>query len=286
MAVCGRVTEPEVLQDDNSGLEARIEALSEKERLLRLRLESEIQKRGEFIRALVHELKTPLTAVLASSDLMMAGLRQEPWLSLARNVNTGASNLNRRIDELLDLAKGEIGLLELKPQVLNPRGFLYQIAGEMEPLAEKQGKTLNLEISPSLPVVQADEERLRQVIFNLLGNAFRFTPRGGVVSLKCWESSGSLVITVRDEGPGIDEKLQERLFEPYRRWDDDAEILSGMRLGLALCKMLVELHGGKIWVKSSKGEGSTIGFTLSLDPCGCSDGATEEITGMQTSLNR
>ena len=263
MAVRERVTELEAPRDEY-GLEARLEALSEKERVLRQKLESEIQKRAEFIRALVHELKTPLTAILASSDLMMAGLRQEPWLSLARNVHKGASNLDGRIDELLDLARGEIGLLKLKPQLLNPRQLLHQIAGEMEPLAVKQQKTLSLEISPSLPVIQADEERLRQVILNLLGNAFRFTPRGGEIRLKCRESSGSLVVTVQDEGPGIDETMQERLFEPYHRWEDDAEILSGLRLGLALGKILVELHGGEIWVKSRQGSGSTFGFTLPI----------------------
>lgn len=272
MAV-GEVTELEVPRDEHA-LETRLEVLSERERVLRQQLESEIQKRAELIRALVHELKTPLTAVLASSDLMVTGLRQEPWLSLARNIHKGASNLNGRIDELLDLARGEIGLLKLKPQLLNLRPLLYQLAEEMEPLASKQKKTLSLEVAPALPVVQADEERLRQVILNLLGNAFRCTPRGGEIRLKCQEGSGSLEVTVQDEGPGIPETMQERLFEPYRRWEDDAEIFSGLRLGLALGKILVELHGGAIWVKSGKDSGSTFGFTLPLNPGGRGDSVT------------
>ncbi|MFH0942021.1 MAG: HAMP domain-containing sensor histidine kinase [Chloroflexota bacterium] len=262
MAVRERVTELEMAPANRPAALAGDEALSERERVLRQMLESEIQKRTGFVRALVHELKTPLTAVLASSDLMTTGLRQEPWLSLARNIHKGAINLNRRIDELLDLARGETGLLTLKPQMVNPRQLLYQIAGEMSPLASQQRKTLRLELPSSLPVVQADEARLRQVILNLLSNALKFTLRDGEIELGCQESPGCLVFTVTDQGPGITEAVQKRLFEPYQRWEDDAEILSGLRLGLALSKMLVELHGGKIWVKSRPGSGSTFGFSL------------------------
>lgn len=262
MAVRERVTELEAAPAKRPAVLAGEEALSERERVLRQMLESEIQKRTGFVRALVHELKTPLTAVLASSELMTAGLRQEPWLSLARNIHKGAGNLNRRIDELLDLARGETGLLTLKLQMVNPRQFLYQIAGEMSPLASQQRKTLRLEVPSSLPVVQADEARLRQVILSLLSNAFKFTLRDGEIELRCQESAGCLEFTVTDQGPGIPESVQARLFEPYQRWEDDAEILSGLRLGLALSKILVELHGGKIWVKSRPGNGSTFGFSL------------------------
>jgi signal transduction histidine kinase len=262
MAVRERVTELESSTGRCAAVEVGFEALSEREMVLHQMLESEIQKRTGFVRALVHELKTPLTAVLASSELMTAGLRQEPWLSLARNINKGATNLNRRIDELLDLARGETGLLNLKLQMVNPRQFLHQIAGEMNPLATKQRKTLRLEVPSSLPVIQADEERLRQVIVSLLNNALRFTPRDGEIQLKCEEISGSLVFTVTDQGPGIAEAVQKRLFEPYQRWEDDAEIFSGLRLGLALSKIMVELHGGEIWVKSCQGSGSAFGFSL------------------------
>ena len=134
-------------------------------------------------------------------------------------------------------------------------------------MAALQRKTLNLEVPLSLPVVQADEARVRQVILHLLGNAFRFTLRDGEVKLACREDDGFLIFTVADYGPGISESVQKRLFEPYQRWEDDAEILSGLRIGLALSKMLVELHGGKIWVKSCPGCGCTFGFSLPLAEC-------------------
>lgn len=264
MAVRERVTELKTSPGDYAAVEPCLDSLSEREKVLQQMLEAEIQKRTGFVRALVHELKTPLTAVLASSELMTTGLRQEPWLSLARNIHKGAGNLNRRIDELLDLARGETGLLNLKTQLVNLRQFLYQISGDMTPLASKQRKKLELEVPSSLPVVQVDEERLRQVLMNLLNNALRFTPRDGEIQLKCCEKSGSIMFTVTDQGPGIAESVQKRLFEPYQRWEDDAEILSGLRLGLALSKILVELHGGEIWVESCQGSGSTFGFSLPL----------------------
>jgi signal transduction histidine kinase len=113
-----------------------------------------------------------------------------------------------------------------------------------------------------LPAIQGDEVRVRQVILHLLSNAFRFTLRDGEVKLACRENEGFLIFTVADHGPGMSESVQKRLFEPYQRWEDDAGILSGLRIGLALSKMLVELHGGKIWVKSYPGSGSTFGFSL------------------------
>lgn len=94
---------------------------------------------------------------------MVSGIRQEPWLSLARNIRKISTSLNRRIDELLDLARGEIGMLALKPQPVNPRQLIYQIAEEVSKLTSKQRKTLRLELPTSLPVIQADEVRLRQV---------------------------------------------------------------------------------------------------------------------------
>jgi signal transduction histidine kinase len=117
-------------------------------------------------------------------------------------------------------------------------------------------------------MVWADEERLRQVVLNLLINASKFTPEGGKITLKAREEDGHLVIEVQDTGSGILEEEQERLFQPYHRQVSDRERLSGLGLGLALCKYLVELHNGKIWVESKMGEGSTFAFTIPLATTG------------------
>ncbi len=242
----------------------KLEELYEQERKLRKELEAEAQRRIEFTRALVHELKTPLTPVLSSSELLATELHEEPWVSIARNIHRGATNLNNRIDELLDLARVEIGMLQLDPKEVDALQLLHEIADDMAVVVSDNGQSLKLALAPSLPLVWADEERLRQVVLNLLINASKFTPEGGKITLKAKEKDGALVVEVQDTGRGVSEEEQQRLFQPYHRQINDRERLSGLGLGLALCKNLVELHGGKIWVESQVGKGSTFGFSVPL----------------------
>ncbi|MBI2979755.1 MAG: PAS domain S-box protein [Chloroflexi bacterium] len=244
--------------------EAKLQRLYEQERELRQELETEVQRRIEFTRALVHELKTPLTPVLSSSDLLLAELHEEPWLSIARNINRGAANLSKRIDDLLDLARVEIGTLKVNPKRLDPQPLLRAIADDMTAMISGNGQSLVLDLGFSLPPVWADEERLRQVVLNLLINASKFTPEGGMITLRAREKDATLVVEVQDTGNGIPEEEQQRIFQPYHRQVSDREHLSGLGLGLALCKNLVELQGGKIWVESQVGKGSTFGFSLPL----------------------
>ena len=244
--------------------ETKLQELYEQERKLRQELEAEVDRRILFTRALVHELKTPLTPVLSSSELLVSELREEPWMSIARNIHSGASNLSKRIDDLLDLAKVEIGTLQLNSKSVDARQLLRQIADDMVPVVSNNGQCLTLALASSLPLVWADEERLRQVVLNLLINATKFTPEGGKITLKAREKNGTLVVEVQDNGPGIPEEEQARLFQPYHRRITDREHLSGLGLGLALSRYLVELQGGQIWVESQVGKGSTFGFTVPL----------------------
>jgi len=248
--------------------ENKVQQLYEQERKLRQELEAEMKRRVEFTRALAHELKTPLTPVMASSELLVAELRNEPLLSLAKNINRGASNLNSRIDELLDLARGEIGMLQLKPELVDLLQLLREAADDMTPVASSHGQSLLLELPPSLPLAWADEGRLRQVVLNLLNNAAKFTPERGKIILRAREDSSNLIVEVQDTGRGITSEEQQRLFEPYHRLESDRDHLSGLGLGLALCKTLVELHGGRIWVQSQAGKGSTFGFSVPLEAGG------------------
>lgn len=243
----------------------KLQELYQHEKELRRELEEEIKKRIEFTRALVHELKTPITPVLASSELLLEELKEKPLLGFVQNIYRGASNLNQRIDELLDLAKGEIGMLQLNPEPVDPMQLLQMIVNNMTPVALRNGQSLSLELPSSLSAVWADEERLRQVVLNLLNNAFKFTPAGGEIILRAKEDGTNLIIEVQDTGRGISEEEQQRLFEPYYRLESDRERLSGLGLGLALSKKLVELHGGQIWMKSGKGKGSTFGFSVPLE---------------------
>ena len=244
--------------------EEKLQELYEEERKLRKELEAEVERRIEFTRALVHELKTPLTPVLSSSDLLLSEMREEPWLSIARNIHRGASNLSNRIDELLDLAKVEIGMLQLNPKPVDLQLLLKGIADDTATMVSGNKQSLVVALAPSLPLVWGDEERLRQVVLNLLINASKFTPEGGSITLRAKERDSTLVVEVEDTGPGIEKSEQQRLFLPYHRQINDREHLSGLGLGLALCKNLVELHGGRIWVESQVNKGSTFGFSVPL----------------------
>ena len=246
--------------------EEDLKLLYEQEIYLRRQLEKEMKRRAEFTRALVHELKTPLTPIVASSDSLVEIIQEEPLKSMAVNVNRGALNLNKRIDELLELARSELKILQVSPEALNIEKLMQHIVSEMGPMAAKQRHELKLDIPEPLPFIEADPERIRQVITNLLTNSLKFTPAGGEITLRGNADEKSITIEVQDNGRGLTEGELERLFQPYYRKERDRDHLSGLGLGLALCKTLVELHHGEIWARSKPGEGSTFGFWLPIRP--------------------
>jgi len=242
--------------------EKELQALYEREVKLREGLEEERKRRIEFTRVLVHELRTPLTPVLASSDLLVGELTEGTLGRLARNISQGASDLSNRINDLMDLARGEIGTLQLKFESVDLLLLLPNIADNIAPMASSNRHSIILDLPQSLPLIQADVNRLQQVILNLYNNASKFTPSGGKITLRAREKDSTLIVEVQDTGCGISEEERQRLFEPYYRVERDRQRLSGLGLGLALCKTLVELHGGEIWVESCPDEGSTFSFSL------------------------
>lgn len=251
--------------------------LYEDEKVLREKYEDEIKKRTELSRALVHELKTPITPILAGLDLLQDEIHEEKLLQLLRSMDRSASNLNKRIDELLDLARAETNRLEIYVQTLNIKSLLQDIGRSMTSMAIKNGQTMVIDIPVQMPLISADGGRLRQVIENLLINALKFTPAGGVITLKATVQDDQIVVDVIDTGRGMTEEAQKGLFEPYYRNINDEERLSGLGLGLALSKNFIELHGGKIWFKSQYGKGSTFSFSLPLKTN--TDGAADDNRG-------
>lgn len=236
------------------------------EKKLRRQLEKEVNKRIEYTRALVHELKTPLTPILFSSELLVSELKEEPWASIARNIHSGASNLNNRIGELLDLARVEIGSLTLNISPVDPHRLLARAVEDIDTYIRKNRQHLVQDIPDSLPEILADSERLQQVILNLLVNASKFTPEGGTITLSARQEDGNFLVKVKDTGRGISRREQKRIFEPYERQDTDRERLSGLGLGLALCRYLIKLHHGRIWVESRTGKGATFSLSIPLRP--------------------
>jgi PAS domain S-box-containing protein len=250
-------------------MEAKLQVLYETERRLNMEINRQMQDRVEFTRVLVHELKTPLTPILSSSDYMVEHIDKEPFKSFARQINNGALNLSTRIDELLDMAKGEIGLLKLVRSKINVREMLQECQTAFAAVAKERKIDLLSEIAARIPLAYADSGRVRQVIYNLVDNAIKNTSAKGKVILKGVVQDNKIIISVNDTGRGIAEKDCKYLFQPYRRLHlHKDKRLGGLGLGLSICKMMIELHGEKIWFDTRVGYGSTFYFTLPIYSAG------------------
>ncbi|PIU56596.1 MAG: hypothetical protein COS88_02670 [Chloroflexi bacterium CG07_land_8_20_14_0_80_51_10] len=220
----------------------------------------ESEARLQFTNAITHELRTPLTPILSSGKLLVEQLepKGEVEYRLARNILDGAHTLSNRLNELLELAKGEMGLLKVNPEPLEPGSLIRKLADRWSTMFAAKKQEFRLELEGPLPYVLADEERTSQVLLNLLSNANKFTPEGGQVTLRAKAEVSALVIEVEDNGPGIPPEEQGALFQPYFHPNN----FHGLGLGLAISKRLVELQGGKIWCQSQPGRGCTFGFSL------------------------
>lgn len=241
--------------------EKNIQSLYDREKKLRKKLQSEMQSRVYFTRQLIHELKTPLTSLLATSQLLQEETHGTNLEKLAGYVWEGSNNLNSRIEELHDVIRGEIGLLKLNLKLLDVRKLLFSLVEETYALAQQYGVSVNLDLRKPLPKVHADAVRLRQIIYNLINNAFKYAAEGKSIIIRATQESDLVVIEVQDFGHGIPGSKQRNLFKPGYLINQ-GESPGGLGIGLTLCKMLVELHGGKIWLESKVGKGSSFFFTL------------------------
>jgi signal transduction histidine kinase len=260
-----RIAELEALDTERKQAEEELRKLHGEEKEERIKLEREREERLQFINALAHELKTPLTSIVASGGLLLEELNnggQSQQVRLTENILSATKKLEARLSELLDMAKMESLGFKLNLELLDMRPLLHNIANELLPVATWKRQAITLDIPPSAPMVNADRQRLEQVLLNLLTNAIKFSGEGGEIKLGLREEGAEVVVTVKDNGPGISEEEQARLFTPYYRVEADRQRFPGLGLGLALSKQLVELHGGRMWVESEPGKGSTFSFSL------------------------
>lgn len=218
--------------------------------------------------SLVHDLRQPLTALLTS----LFTVEQDPGLpektkEMVAISREGGDKLLHMVNDLLDISRLESGHPLAQRASLSPERFIRPGVSAVEQIAQEQGIELTVELPEKLSHIDGDEERLRRVVMNLVGNALKFTPAGGQVSVSAREDSeaGRLVVSVVDTGPGIPKEQQSRIFDKYAVLDPAA---SGARtssgLGLTFAKMVVEAHGGEIWVESEPGKGSSFSFWLPL----------------------
>jgi signal transduction histidine kinase len=220
--------------------------------------------KSEFLASMSHELRTPLNAVIGFSDVLLERLfgelneRQEEYV---RDIRDSGRHLLELINEILDLSKVEAGRMELEPAELSLPELLEQALALVRERAARQRLQVTLELDPAVGTVWADDTKLKQVVVNLVTNAVKFTPDGGTVDVVARARGGEVEVTVRDTGIGIAEEDQARIFEAFQRGDRRVST-EGTGLGLTLSKRFVELHGGRIWVQSRLGEGSTFGFAI------------------------
>ena len=248
----------QVLQEKNAELEsARIAA--EKTNLTK----------SDFLANMSHELRTPLNAVIGFSEVLQDQMfgqinaKQQEYVS---NILTSGRHLLSLINDILDLSKVESGKLELELSVFPLRESLDASMTMLREKAMKRGIELKLELAPQADImIEADQRKLKQILFNLLSNAVKFTGDGGAVLLSAARDGDFLEIGVRDTGIGIREEDIPKLFTPFTQLESVyTKGFEGTGLGLALTRQLVELHSGRIWVESEFGAGSSFSFTLPL----------------------
>lgn len=245
-------------------VQSNLEELVKKEQGLRNNLEEEAQKRNQYSRAIVHELRTPLTAIMASSELLGELVKEKIPAQLVQNIQRSSHNLELRINELFELARGELGLIKIDPVDLDLSTLIEEIISEMKPVATEKKLNLIGELPGTILPVSGDKGRLSQVLHNIIGNSLKFTSHGSIVIRAFKPDSEHVEVKVMDTGSGMKSEDLKNIFDPYHRQNKDKTNTSGLGLGLALSKIYVELHQGTISAESIEGQGTTISFVLPI----------------------
>jgi GAF domain-containing protein len=228
-------------------------------------LEEASQHKSQFLANMSHELRTPLNAILGYTELMADGAYGEPsdkMLGILKRLEANGKHLLGLINDVLDLSKIEAGQLELELSDYCIQDIAQTVRSTLEPLAADKKLTFKVEVAQQVPPGRGDGRRLTQVLINLVGNAIKFTD-AGEVAIKAEANNGAFHVSVHDTGPGISAVDQARLFQEFQQADNAiTRKKGGTGLGLAISKRIIEMHGGKIWVESQVGQGSTFAFSL------------------------
>jgi signal transduction histidine kinase len=240
-----------------------LEEIQEKSR----QVEEASKHKSQFLANMSHELRTPLNAILGYTELVLDGIygdAPEKMRNVLERIQTNGKHLLGLINDVLDLSKIEAGQLVLSLNDYSIKDMMQGVYVAVEPLAGNKKLNFKLEVPPDLPAAHGDERRLSQVLLNLVGNAIKFTDTGGV-AMKASAANGSYTVAVTDTGPGIAEADKAKIFEEFQQSDSThTKAKGGTGLGLAIAKRIVEMHGGRLWVESTLGTGSTFFFTIPL----------------------
>jgi signal transduction histidine kinase len=233
-------------------------------------LEIANQHKSEFLANMSHELRTPLNAIIGFSEVLierMFGELNEKQDDYLKDIHTSGKHLLSLINDILDLSKIEAGRMELDLDSFDVPAAIGNAVTLVRERAQRHGITLGIEVAPEVGETRADERKFKQILLNLLTNAVKFTPDGGCVDVRARLADGVLEVAVADTGIGIAKDDQDAVFEEFRQvgrhYTNKQE---GTGLGLTLTRRFVELHGGRLWLDSELGRGSTFTFTLPAQP--------------------
>jgi signal transduction histidine kinase len=223
--------------------------------------------KSQFLANMSHELRTPLNAILGYAELMLDSIYGEPsekMRAVLERLQSNGRHLLGLINDVLDLSKIEAGQLTLSLEDYSLSDMVHGVVSAVEPLAAEKRLAFKAEVGPDLPIGRGDGRRLSQVLLNLVGNAIKFTDKGEV-AIRASATNGAFTVAVCDTGPGIDAADQAKIFEEFEQADSSiTRKKGGTGLGLSIAKRIIEMHGGRIWVESEPGKGSTFFFSLAV----------------------
>lgn len=244
----------------------KLKKLYKKEKLQKEKLLEEVKIKNLFIDVLAHELRTPLSSIIACGEMLEDApvVNESIRKRLTSNISLGANKLAKRLDELLDVARFSKGIFELKLQATDPRKLIKEATERFTPILIAKGQTLELAMVGELSIIISDQSRLEQVIINLLSNASKYSPENSVIRLTASMKNKNLLVEVADQGVGIDEKDKDHIFRAYHRISQIGHA-AGTGLGLYISKGIVEAHHGKIWFTGQPGKGSIFSFSIPVE---------------------
>jgi signal transduction histidine kinase len=252
-------------RDELGALGVNVNRMNDELRRLYTELEAASKHKSEFLANMSHELRTPLNAIIGFSQVLrdeMVGSVNEKQAEYLEDIISSGNHLLSLINDVLDLSKVEAGQVELQVHPFSLREALERGVVMVRERATEDGVRVEFAADPEVDVVDGDERRIKQVIFNLLSNAVKFTPAGGEVDVSATRVNGEVRVSVADTGPGVAPEDRDRIFEEFQQSETGVGLREGTGLGLALSKRFVELHGGRIWLESEPGRGSTFTFAL------------------------
>ncbi|MCI0396061.1 MAG: HAMP domain-containing histidine kinase, partial [Chloroflexi bacterium] len=214
-------------------------------------------QQSDLVAEIMHELKTPLMALTAASELLARGPAEERRQELLQMLQRETTRLSKMTQDFLDLARLESGRMRIAREPLDLPALVHDVVCLQEPQAAARGVALEAKVPQKLPLVRGDFNRLKQVLLNLTSNAIKYNLEGGRVIIRVRAMAEHVAIAVQDTGPGIDPKNLSRLFERFYRIPDREGFSEGSGLGLAIAQKIVEEHAGRIEVESEVGKGST-----------------------------